>query len=1073
MKPSFALNLSHDGIGLLHRTPAGWFSVAEVALDTPDLAVALAHLRRTALGLSPQGLTSKLVIPASQILYLELDAPGPDAARRRSQIAAALEGRTPYRVEDLVYDWSGTGTQVQVAVVARETLAEAEGFAEQYGFSPVSFVAIPGSGEFAGEPFFGLSSTAAQHLPEGARLDRDQDPIRVVGAHRVAAQAGPAESSPATDTPPADAAVATVAADAVAPASVTDARLEDLREAAREALAEEGLADLLAEDPEGDERVELPDTARDELAAAGFAALAAASAAEPAERHEVPGDLSDDAREELAEAGFTDQPPAAAPETHPNHGVAQAVAPDLTVTDVAASTVSDLPDAEAAPVKAEPARVAHDAQDPAEPSLEAPVAAPNRALNGVARDLETGFVSRRRVAAPDPGAGRAGAPRLGAAAIPDTPPPAPEGKPLAARPLPSVLAPGLVLPEPPEPDPQPKDARRAKGGKDAAGSLSSGGLRAAAKSTAALGGTAGKALARGLIARVNIPGGHSGKMARAPAPVEAATGKTVFGGTRAAPSRGRPKYLGLTLTAILILFMVIVALWSSLLGNRAPQPAGGATATLTTGASAPDVATVAQGSSPTETAASPAPEADADPALAIAEPEPAPAEMTEPLVATETGSAAEVTAPSEPGAAPTITSAPAAAPSIAPAQVPMPAAAGTAVWGEIAPDATAGLSLQAVSTADPVPAAAPRAGLPAADSLTVDVRPQEPLPPAPFDQLARMDADGSLQPTASGVVAPGGFTLFAGAPPVLPKPRPAAVSAAAERAAADPADPAAAPVPPVADPAFTEPEPYADPALAGFRPQTRPAGLTPPPAAPTDQPAETAPASPPGANDGAGLTAAPEVQIAAAGAAKPRPRPGTVAAAAGAAAAEAEARAAAEAAAAATIASATPQAVTLSRRPASKPRNFSGAVEAALALAVTAAPAPAPAAAPAPVAAAAPAPRAAAKPSPAPAPSVVSRPEEEEDEPEPTSAAPKLPTSASVAKQATQANVLSLGKINLIGLYGASGNRRALVRLSSGKFVKVEVGDRLDGGRVTGIGDGQLTYQKNGKNLVLKLLQGG
>ena len=53
---------------------------------------------------------------------------------------------TPYSVADLVFDWSGHGEVVQVAVVARETLAEAEAFAETHGFGPVSFVAMPAPG---------------------------------------------------------------------------------------------------------------------------------------------------------------------------------------------------------------------------------------------------------------------------------------------------------------------------------------------------------------------------------------------------------------------------------------------------------------------------------------------------------------------------------------------------------------------------------------------------------------------------------------------------------------------------------------------------------------------------------------------------------------------------------------------------------------------------------------------------------------------------------------------------------------------------------------------------------------
>ena len=245
MKPSFALNLTHGGIGLLHRTGSGWLSVGEVSLDAPDLAGELAALRRTALGLVPRGIISKIVIPATQVLYLSVDAPGPDAARRRAQITKALEGRTPYAAADLVFDWSGTGKTVRVAVVARETLNEAELFAEQHRFNPVSFVAIPASGEFAGEPFFGLTRSAAQYLPEGARLDRDQDPIRVLGiaAPRPPAQdAEPEPTGEPTAEPTAEPAVAPAtgaidplvltAADESTTASAGDTAIQDENEGA-------------------------------------------------------------------------------------------------------------------------------------------------------------------------------------------------------------------------------------------------------------------------------------------------------------------------------------------------------------------------------------------------------------------------------------------------------------------------------------------------------------------------------------------------------------------------------------------------------------------------------------------------------------------------------------------------------------------------------------------------------------------------------------------------------------------------------------------------------------------------
>ncbi|MBR9841616.1 MAG: hypothetical protein GYB25_00525 [Rhodobacteraceae bacterium] len=86
--------------------------------------------------------------------------------------------------------------------------------------------------------------------------------------------------------------------------------------------------------------------------------------------------------------------------------------------------------------------------------------------------------------------------------------------------------------------------------------------------------------------------------------------------------------------------------------------------------------------------------------------------------------------------------------------------------------------------------------------------------------------------------------------------------------------------------------------------------------------------------------------------------------------------------------------------------------------------------------------------------------------------APAIPSKASVARQATIQNAMNLRKINLVGVYGTSSSRRALVRLSNGRFKKVKVGDRIDGGKVAAIGDTELRYVKSGKNVVLKLPRG-
>ena len=93
-----------------------------------------------------------------------------------------------------------------------------------------------------------------------------------------------------------------------------------------------------------------------------------------------------------------------------------------------------------------------------------------------------------------------------------------------------------------------------------------------------------------------------------------------------------------------------------------------------------------------------------------------------------------------------------------------------------------------------------------------------------------------------------------------------------------------------------------------------------------------------------------------------------------------------------------------------------------------------------------------------------------EPEPRPQSTPQiSIPSSASVARQATIEDAIRLSKINLIGVYGLPSDRRALVRLSSGRYVKVKVGDRIDGGTVARIDDSQLIYRKGSRNISLEL----
>ncbi|THD72610.1 hypothetical protein E7681_14370 [Thalassobius vesicularis] len=96
----------------------------------------------------------------------------------------------------------------------------------------------------------------------------------------------------------------------------------------------------------------------------------------------------------------------------------------------------------------------------------------------------------------------------------------------------------------------------------------------------------------------------------------------------------------------------------------------------------------------------------------------------------------------------------------------------------------------------------------------------------------------------------------------------------------------------------------------------------------------------------------------------------------------------------------------------------------------------------------------------------------DDEEPEVTKAAPNLPSSASVARQATVKNAINLRELNLIGVYGKASDRRALVRLSNGRYKKVQVGDRIDGGQVAAISDTELRLVKNGRSVILKMPRG-
>jgi len=306
------------------------------------------------------------------------------------------------------------------------------------------------------------------------------------------------------------------------------------------------------------------------------------------------------------------------------------------------------------------------------------------------------------------------------------------------------------------------------------------------------------------------------------------------------------------------------------------------------------------------------------------------------------------------------------------------------------------------------------------------MRPADPvLPEAMLAALAPAAAEQSLDPLTSPVTPPGTLAFaegtIAGESPALP----GGVSLAGLR--------------PPTRPASSEPEvlPEVLAAFDGPRPGLRPDGLAPAGLAPEGvvdpalaeaadaavaealaEPAQTAPLVAPAVLD---------LQSTLAAIVQDAPDP---------------------------LAGSTARAVPSARRPGDRPRNFDRVVADQLARVARAAQPRAPSGG---------------------GNGAVSPEDVEEGDPEVASgaaAAPSGPVSASVAQAATFADAMALRDVNLIGVYGQPGQRRALVRMGNGRYLRVAVGDSLDGGQVTAIGDNALNYTKRGRLEVL-VIPGG
>ena len=851
MKPNFALSLSFDGIRLLHRAAGGWRVVGEVSLAAEDMAAELAALRKTASDLEPRGVRSKLIIPNEQIRYLTIDSGDIDTDGRWAAAFAALEGATPYAVDDLSVDICADGARTHVAAVARETLDEAEEFAMLHRFHPVSFVSIPGEAGFLVEPFLGVTSHAADLLEPGDEVVADGIAVVVVGD--IKTPVGPV-----------------VTDDAVA-----------------------------AEVPEDD------------------AAPVVDAISPPVADPEVPAQTP--AKDAKTDDSAT--PPAPVPAPVPE---AEQAAPKPTKTPKAEPPKSAPPTPETKP----------DTKPDTKPETKPDTAEPDPAAFG--------FSSRRAPAANPPAVG--GANRK------DTP---------AGKPPPVAVAP------PPTAAPRITPVPAASSAVTPPLSATTGSPSLAAPDDTAAPIALAKASVTGFMSRRRKP--KRSNPAAAPAPLaqsshpvtdppeDEAQRMTVFG-ARSKPGTkvgGKPRYLGLILTAALLVFLAGIAAWASVFMDDG-------LARFFDRAEDPVVVDV-----PPELLPEPDPEQIEDQIDGGAE-----VASLDPALSDE--DAAVLDALGDPQPEP---EAEAAANPERERQAAEARYAVTGIWplAPQEPDPAPVVPLEDlyVASIDPVSPARDAVALPAPADLDTDLALAAlPSPAAAGTQFA-LDGEGRVIPTEEGAVTPNGVTLYKGRPAVVPPETPTR---------------------------FAE-EPTVNPELerlARARPRARPDDLI--------ENTERATLG--------GLTRNELAEV------RPKLRPAV-------AKIEEEKDEVP-----------TAQAATVSFRPNGRPRNFDRTVARARA----AQPEPTQAAAVAPVTTTA-----------------------------PVAVAPKIPSKTSVAAGATVKNAINLRKVNLIGVYGKPSSRRALVRLSNGRYQKVQVGDRIDGGRVSAIGDSELRYQKGGRNVVLKM----
>lgn len=161
IEPNFAMLFETSAFYLVHLAGGSiWVAIGHVSLEDPHENLNTRLLLRRATRLAAGPVATKLIIPNSEIHYTTCPASGGSDERKLAKIRVTISQRAKLPADALAIDWIAEGKVARVAVVHSDTLKEAEIFARQRGFNPVSFAAIPEAGQFGREANFGPAPTA-------------------------------------------------------------------------------------------------------------------------------------------------------------------------------------------------------------------------------------------------------------------------------------------------------------------------------------------------------------------------------------------------------------------------------------------------------------------------------------------------------------------------------------------------------------------------------------------------------------------------------------------------------------------------------------------------------------------------------------------------------------------------------------------------------------------------------------------------------------------------------------------------------------------------------------------------